>query len=112
MLRVMARAIGLGSERVKVSVRLKPDYPLGPTRVQGMSPDIDISLQLPIDPSDSKGLAILNKHTLMRFAQIFYQKETSMRQARCHHPVTGSNHPTYGPGLLAYLHSQQMIKAK
>jgi hypothetical protein len=44
-----------------------------PGRGYGMSPDIDISLQLPIDPSDSKGLAILNKPTLMRIAQILYQ---------------------------------------
>ena len=43
----------------------------GPTSAQGMALNIDISLQLPIDPSGSKGLAILNKHTLMRIAQIF-----------------------------------------
>jgi len=75
-----------------------------------MSPDIDISLQLPIDPSDGKGLAILNKHTLLRIAQIFYQKETNVRQARPDQPRTWVTSPPIWSSLLAYLHSQQMIR--
>jgi hypothetical protein len=42
-----------------------------PTSAQEMAEYLHISLQLPLDPSDGKGSAILNKHTLMQIAQIF-----------------------------------------
>jgi len=44
-----------------------------PARDQGIAGYLHNSLQLILDPSDSKGLAIFNKHTLLRIAQILYQ---------------------------------------
>jgi hypothetical protein len=57
-----------------------------------------------IDPSDSKGSAILNKHTLMRIAQILYQKETSMRHVR---PNKARTCPDVWPNTLRNCHSSR-----